>query len=92
MPDEAAALLAGGNGASVRSRWLQAAGGRSVSIERISRPSRKIESFSISILTGTQPDLLRTLIGPVDDGFLARFLCLWPEALPKAGIWRSRRC
>jgi hypothetical protein len=89
MPDEAAALLAARNGASARSRWLQAAGGRSISIERISRPSRKIESFAISVLTGTQPDLLKTLIGPADDGFLARFLCLWPEALPKAGIWRG---
>lgn len=89
MPDEAAALLAVRNGASARSRWLQGAGGRSISVERISRPSRRIETFAVSILTGTQPDLLRTLIGPTDDGVMARFLCLWPEDLPKAGIWRG---
>lgn len=89
MPDEAAALLAARNGASARSRWLQAAGGRSISVERISRPSRRIETFAVSVLTGTQPDLLRALIGPVDDGFMGRFLCLWPDVLPKAGIWRG---
>lgn len=90
MPDEAASLLpAGGNGGTARAAWLKATSGQPVSVERISRPSRSIPQFAVSILTGTQPDVLPRLIGAIDDGFLGRFLTVWPKTLPAPGIWRG---
>ncbi|MHB2168022.1 DUF3987 domain-containing protein [Alsobacter sp. R-9] len=72
------------NGASgaERAMWLEAFGGRSFRVDRQSRPEPIfIDRLSVSVLGGIQPDRLTAINGAADDGFAARFLFAWPDAV-----------
>jgi hypothetical protein len=70
-------------GGSDRPFWLEAYGGRSYSVERMGRDPVYIDRLTVGVLGGIQPDKLKTLLFKSDDdGLLARFLPVWPEAAP----------
>jgi hypothetical protein len=82
--DELAGWLHGmtrySGGGSDRPFWLEAYGGRSYTVERMSRPPVNIPRLTIGVLGGIQPEPLKTLlIKTDDDGLLARFLPFWPN-------------
>lgn len=92
--DELAGWLAGmarySGGGSDRPFWLEAYGGRSFTVERMSREPLTIDHLSIGVVGGIQPDRLRTLLFKSDDdGLLARFLPIWPHPAPlkRPGGW-----
>jgi hypothetical protein len=66
-----------------RAFWIESYGGRSYIIDRVkhSKPIN-IPHLLVSILGGIQPDKLAKLIKGADDGFTARFLWLWADAIP----------
>ncbi len=68
----------GGDGE--RQFWLEAWGARSYTVDRkkTGRPV-VIPRLAISILGGTQPDVLADLLRTDADGFVARFLYVYPE-------------
>ncbi|WP_321363162.1 YfjI family protein [uncultured Celeribacter sp.] len=72
------------NGGGDRPFWLETYGGRSYTVDRKSNPEPIIvDHLSVSILGGTQPDKLKSLLQKVDDdGMLARFLTVFPEPVP----------
>ena len=71
------------NGGSDRAFWLEAYGGRSFAVERISRPPLTIDRLSIGALGGIQPDKLTELLTKaLDDGLVARFMPTWPNPAP----------
>jgi hypothetical protein len=72
------------SGGGDRPFWLEAHGGRSYTVDRKASPEPVIvEHMSVSILGGTQPDKLdRLLVKTDDDGLLARFLTVFPDAVP----------
>jgi len=64
----------GKGGAKDRSFWLQAYGGGTYAVNRISRKSILIDNLSISMLGGIQPDAIRRVMaGATDDGLIQRF-------------------
>jgi putative DNA primase/helicase len=67
-----------------RAFFIEAYGGRSYSIDRKKNATRiEIPRLLVSILGGIQPDKLATaLLRGDDDGFAARFLYFWPQAVP----------
>lgn len=70
-------------GGSDRPFWLEAYGGRAYSVERMGRDPVYIDRLTVGVLGGIQPDKLKTLLFKSDDdGLLARFLPVWPEAAP----------
>ena len=70
-------------GGSDRPFWLEAYGGRGYSVERMGRDPVYIDRLTLGVLGGIQPDKLKTLLFKSDDdGLLARFLPVWPEAAP----------
>lgn len=74
----------GKGGAKDRSFWLQAYGGGTYAVNRISRKSILIENLSVSILGGIQPDAIRKVMsGATDDGLIQRFI---PVILRPASI------
>jgi hypothetical protein len=68
----------GGDGE--RQFWLQAYGARQHTVDRkkLDRPVR-IRRLSISVLGGTQPDVLAKLLKGEEDGFSSRPLYCFPE-------------
>lgn len=72
------------NGGGDRPFWLEAYGGRSYTVDRKSSPEPiVVDHLSVAILGGTQPDkLARLLVKTDDDGLLARFLIVFPDAVP----------
>lgn len=72
------------NAGGDRSFWLEAFGGRPFQVERKSNPEPVIvDHLSVSVLGGTQPDkLMSLLVNTDDDGLLARFLTAFPEPVP----------
>jgi hypothetical protein len=68
----------GGDGE--RQFWLEAWGARSYTVDRkkAGRPV-VIPRLAVSILGGTQPDVLGDLLRTDQDGFAARFLYVYPE-------------
>ena len=72
------------NGGGDRPFWLEAYGGRSYTVDRKSNPEPVIvDHLSVSVLGGTQPDKLETLLVKTDDdGLLARFLTVFPDPVP----------
>lgn len=87
LRDELAGWLEGmtryASGGSDRAFWLEAFGGRSHTVERMSRDPITVEQLSVSVLGGIQPDRLSSLLlKSDDDGLVARFLPVWPEPAP----------
>ncbi|SFD51455.1 Protein of unknown function [Bosea sp. CRIB-10] len=81
LSDEASAMLA--RGRSTRALMLQATSAGSLRVGRISRESRQLGVFAISVLSATQPDRVGAFLGGEDDGLAGRFLWVWVgEALP----------
>lgn len=70
----------GGDGE--RAFWLEAWGGRSYVLDRKKngRPIL-IPRLSISVLGGVQPDVLSEMLASERDGFAARFLFAYPDAV-----------
>lgn len=85
--DEATAVfqVAGGPGPG-RALWLQAYSGEPYTIDRVTRGVRHIERLAVSVITGTQPDRVTSLIGSADDGLASRFLWIWPGKMPALRI------
>jgi hypothetical protein len=78
------------NAGSDRAFWLEAWGGRGLTVERMGREPLAIDRLSIGVMGGIQPDRLRSLLLKTDDdGLLARFMPIWPEpvALRRPGNW-----
>ncbi|MGO4285852.1 DUF3987 domain-containing protein [Bosea sp. TAB14] len=86
VSDEASTMLA--RGRNTRALMLQATSAGSLRVGRISRESRELTSFSVSVLTGTQPDRVAGFIGGEDDGLAARFLWVWVSETPSPRIAR----
>ncbi|MEW2914992.1 YfjI family protein [Leisingera sp. JC11] len=72
------------SGGGDRPFWLEAHGGRIYTVDRKSSPEPIcIDHLSVSILGGTQPDKLSSLLVKCDDdGLLARFLVAFPDPVP----------
>ena len=66
-----------------RSFWLEAYGGLPFVVDRKSQSKPLMVPFNgVSVLGGIQPEKLRdTLLGAADDGLVARFMWVWPEAI-----------
>lgn len=75
LSDEASAMLA--RGRSTRALMLQATSAGSLRVGRISRESRELGMFAISVLSATQPDRVGAFLGGEDDGLAGRFLWVW---------------
>lgn len=68
-----------------RAFWLEAYGGRSFVVDRKGQAGKSITiPFNgVSVLGGIQPEKMRdTLLAVADDGLVARFLWVWPDAIP----------
>lgn len=66
-----------------RAFWLEAYGGRPFVVDRKSQAKPLMVPFNgVSVLGGIQPEKLRdALLGVADDGLVARFMWVWPEAI-----------
>ena len=64
--------------------WLESFGGRSFTVDRKNSPEPiAVDHLTISVLGGTQPDKLESLlVNSDDDGLLARFLTVYPNHVP----------
>ncbi|MEN2748212.1 DUF3987 domain-containing protein [Sphingomonas sp. T9W2] len=87
MRDELAGWLDGHDRYSSggRSQALESHGGEPYVVDRKSNMGKplKIPFNGVSILGGIQPEKLRdALLGSADDGLVARFMWVWPEAIP----------
>jgi hypothetical protein len=85
--DEVAGWLGGMdryNGGGDRPFWLEAYGGRAYTIDRKSSPEPiVVDHLTVSVLGGTQPDKLDSLlVKSEDDGLLARFMTVFPDPVP----------
>lgn len=68
-----------------RAYWLEAHGGDPYVVDRKSNQGKPIIApfNGVSILGGIQPERLRdALLGSADDGLVARFMWIWPDAIP----------
>lgn len=72
------------SGGGDRPFWLEAFGGRSYTVDRKGKPNPiLVEHLSVSVLGGTQPDKLDSmLLHSDDDGLTARFLTVFPNQVP----------
>lgn len=72
------------SGGGDRPFWLEAFGGRTYTVDRKNNPEPVIvEHLSVSVLGGTQPDKLDSLlVKSDDDGLTARFLTVFPDQIP----------
>jgi len=72
------------SGGGDRPFWLEAFGGRTYTVDRKNNPEPvTVEHLSVSVLGGTQPDKLDSLlIKSDDDGLTARFLTVFPDQIP----------
>ena len=71
------------SGGSDREFWIEAYGGRTYSVERMTRDPTRVDRLTIGMLGGIQPDKLRTLVRHSDDdGLAARILPFWPHPAP----------
>lgn len=88
LSDEASAML--GHGRSTRALMLQATSAGSLRVGRISRESRELASFAVSVLSATQPDRVGTFLRGEDDGLAGRFLWVWVSEVPPPRIALTR--
>ncbi|MEL7259262.1 MAG: DUF3987 domain-containing protein, partial [Pseudomonadota bacterium] len=72
------------SGGGDRPFWLETYGGRSFAVDRKNSDEPiLVDHLSVSIIGGTQPDKLDSLLVKTDDdGLLSRFLTVYPEAVP----------
>ena len=83
--DEIAGFLLGMNSYNdgARAFWIESYGGRSFRVERMKYAQPiDIQHLAVSWFGGCQPDRLAQLMREGDDGLLARFCWLWPDATP----------
>lgn len=67
-----------------RSFWLEAYGGRPFVIDRKGQGGKPVvvPFNGVTVLGGIQPEKMRdALLGVADDGLVARFLWVWPDAI-----------
>lgn len=78
----------GGSGGDSAS-WLEVFGGRSITVDRITRSTLFVESASVSICGGIQPGIIKKSMDKKlrDSGMLARFLIANPPRQAKQ--WRE---
>lgn len=70
-------------GGSDRAFWTESYGGRPFVVDRVKhREPICVPRLLIGCLGGIQPDPLADMIRGADDGLVARFLWLWPDAIP----------
>jgi len=64
--------------------WIEAYGGRAYVVERMTREDVVIPNLTVSVLGGTQPARLASMMADTaDDGLIARFLWVWPDRVPE---------
>ena len=83
--DELAGWLLGMNAYNEAGRafWIEAYGGRPYRVERQKHPQPiQIDRLAVAVTGGTQPEKLAEMMDEADDGLLARFCWLWPDAVP----------
>lgn len=63
--------------------YLEFFNGDAISVDRVSKGPIRVENPNVNILGGMQPDVLKMMAANnrEDDGFLARFLFVYPEDL-----------
>jgi hypothetical protein len=63
--------------------YLEFFNGDAISVDRVSKEPIRVENPNVNILGGMQPDVLKIMAANnrEDDGFLARFLFVYPEDL-----------
>jgi hypothetical protein len=61
--------------------WLMAWDGKPYKVDRMSRPSVKLDGLLVSVVGGLQPDKLH-IFSQTQDGFSARPLYAWPDMPP----------
>ncbi|MEM9663167.1 MAG: DUF3987 domain-containing protein, partial [Planctomycetota bacterium] len=73
-----------GGGSSNRSGWCELFDGRSITVDRKGSASSYVESTSVSLVGGIQPDILRDLLTAqnVASGLMARLLFVSPPEQP----------
>jgi Protein of unknown function (DUF3987) len=88
---------AGGSGGD-RQFWIEAWQGGSYYVHRVKlgMTPLTIPRLNINIMGGIQPDVLSALIKGASDGFLNRFLWVWPNIvpgfkMPRTGIDNKRQ-
>jgi hypothetical protein len=83
--DELAGHLLGMNAYNdaARAFWLESYGGRPYRVDRKKHPVPiVIPHLSCAWWGGTQPSRLQEIMEGADDGLLARYMWLWPNAIP----------
>lgn len=81
--DELAGHLKGMNAyhPGARTFWLESFGGREFRVDRVKHPEPiRIRHCACAWWGGIQPDRLAEVMREADDGLLARFIYVWPEA------------
>jgi hypothetical protein len=82
--DELSGFLLGMNSYNEAGRafWIEAYGGRPYRVERQKHPEPiVVPRLAVAMTGGVQPDKLAKLMNDADDGLLARYVWLWPEAI-----------
>jgi hypothetical protein len=91
--DEIAGLLdgfgryhAGGKGGAERAIWIEAFNARPYVVDRVKDEEAgpiAVKRLSVVVCGGIQPErLAQLLLRSADDGLAARFLFVWPDAVP----------
>lgn len=62
--------------------WLECWNGNQYTIERMMRPSLRIDHLLVGVVGGLQPDKLAKSFDGAADGMYARFLFAWPPEAP----------
>ena len=64
--------------------WLEAYGGRTYTVDRKGSPEPIIvDHLSVSVIGGTQPDKVQSLlVNCDDDGLVSRFMTVFPDPVP----------
>jgi hypothetical protein len=72
--------------------YLEFFNGDAISVDRVSKAPLRVESPNVNILGGMQPKVLKDMASNnrEDDGFLARFLFVYPENL-KPNIFTGKQ-
>ncbi len=66
-----------------RPHWLEMFSGGAVKVDRVTREPIFVDNALASVLGGIQPDRFTELLNSADDGFIARFLPIYPQPVPR---------